>query len=142
MSTWLRNWFFATNSNIQTPISLKPLIFQAQNILSNRIHSLKYLGSTTFGFKDIVIRKSEFVAKTQFLNFCLENLEEPRECLKLRFKNSNLSRLTSLVYRQIKYIFIISTLLDQQLIKFQITFKLKRVFVFFNELLIIFSMNY
>ena len=47
---------------------------------------MKYLRSTTFGFKDIVIRKSEFVAKTQFLcfelwiilknmkvGFCLEN---------------------------------------------------------------------
>ena len=40
-------------------------MFQAQNICSNRIHSLKYLGSTTFGSKDIVNRKSEFVAKTQ-----------------------------------------------------------------------------
>jgi len=28
---------------------------------------LKYLRSATFGFKDIVIRKSEFVAMTQFL---------------------------------------------------------------------------
>jgi len=28
---------------------------------------LKYLRSATFGSKDIVIRKSEFVAKTQFL---------------------------------------------------------------------------
>ena len=46
----------------------KPLIFQIQVIWSNRIHSLKYLRSTTFGFKDIVIRKSEFVAKTQFLS--------------------------------------------------------------------------
>ena len=35
---------------------------------SNIIHSFKYPGSTTFGYKDIVIRKSEFVAKTQFLS--------------------------------------------------------------------------
>ena len=34
----------------------KPLIIQAQNIWSNRIHSLKNLGSPTFGSKDIVIR--------------------------------------------------------------------------------------
>ena len=33
-----------------------------------RIHSLKYLRYATFGSKDIVIRKSEFVAKTQFLS--------------------------------------------------------------------------
>ena len=31
------------------------------------IHSLKYLKYATFGSKDIVIKKSEFVAKTQFL---------------------------------------------------------------------------
>ena len=45
----------------------KPLKFQTQIIKSNRIHSLKYLRSSIFGPKDIVIRKSEFVAKTQFL---------------------------------------------------------------------------
>ena len=43
------------------------MIFQTQITWSNRIHSLKYLRSATFGSKDIVIRKSEFVAKTQFL---------------------------------------------------------------------------
>ena len=32
------------------------------------IHSLIYLRSATFGSIDIVIRKSEFVAKTQFLS--------------------------------------------------------------------------
>ena len=47
------------------------MIFQTQMIWSNRIHSLKYLSYATFGSKDIVIRKSEFVAKTQFL--CLNN---------------------------------------------------------------------
>ena len=31
------------------------------------IHSLKYQGSTTLGYKVIGMRKSEFVAKTQFL---------------------------------------------------------------------------
>jgi len=31
------------------------------------INSLKYLRSTTLGYKDIEIRKSEFVAKTLFL---------------------------------------------------------------------------
>ena len=39
---------------------------QTQIIWSNRIHRLKYLRSTTFGFNDIVNRKSEFVTKTQF----------------------------------------------------------------------------
>ena len=46
-------------------------MFQTQIIWFKRIHNLKYLRSTTFGSKDIVIRKSEFVAKTQFLCFCL-----------------------------------------------------------------------
>jgi len=31
------------------------------------INSLKYLRSTTLGYKDIKIRKSDFVAKTQLL---------------------------------------------------------------------------
>ena len=60
--------------------SCKPLIFQTQIIWSNRIHSLKYLRSATFGCKDIVIRKSEFVAKTQFLCFQIVVVDL---CLKL-----------------------------------------------------------
>ena len=44
----------------------KLLIFQTQIISSDRNHSLKNLRSTPLGCKDIVIRKSEFVAKTQF----------------------------------------------------------------------------
>ena len=36
------------------------------NIWSNRIHSLKYLWSSTLDCKDIRIRKLEFVIKTQF----------------------------------------------------------------------------
>ena len=71
---WIRNWVFGT-SNILTTISVeldcKPLVFRTQIIWFNRIHSLKYLRSATFGSKDIVIRKSEFVAKTQFL--CLQS---------------------------------------------------------------------
>ena len=55
------------NFNIFGTWCCKPLIFQTQIIWSNRIHSLKYLRSATFVSKDIVIRKSEYVAKTQFL---------------------------------------------------------------------------
>ena len=55
------------NLNIFRTRCCKPLIFQTQIIWSNKIHSLKYLRSATFGSKDIVIRKFEFVAKTQFL---------------------------------------------------------------------------
>jgi len=55
------------NLNIFRIRCCKPLIFQTQIIWSNKIHSLKYLRSATFGSKDIVIIKSEFVAKTQFL---------------------------------------------------------------------------
>ena len=45
----------------------KPLIFQTYMIWSNRNRSLKYLRSMSLGCKDIEIRKSKFVAKTQFL---------------------------------------------------------------------------
>ena len=38
-----------------------------QTIWSDRIHSLKYKRSTTAGCKDKRIRKTEFVARTQFL---------------------------------------------------------------------------
>ena len=55
------------NLNIFRARCCKSLIFQTQIIWSNRINSLKYLRSTTFGSKDKVIRKSEFVAKNRFL---------------------------------------------------------------------------
>ena len=55
------------NLNIFRTRDFKPLIFQTQIIWFNKIHSLKYLRSATFGSKDKVIIKSEFVAKTQFL---------------------------------------------------------------------------
>ena len=45
----------------------KPLIFQTWILLSNRMHRLKYLRSLILVCQDIGIRKSEFVAKTQFL---------------------------------------------------------------------------
>ena len=45
----------------------KPMTFQTLIVWSNRIYSLKYVKFMTLGFKDIVIRQSEFVAKTQFL---------------------------------------------------------------------------
>ena len=45
----------------------KPLIFQTYMIWSNRNHSLKYVRSMSLGCKDIGIRKSKVVAKTQFL---------------------------------------------------------------------------
>ena len=43
------------------------LIFQTKIIWCNKIHRLKYLKSTTFGCRDIGIRKSEFVSMTQLL---------------------------------------------------------------------------
>ena len=48
----------------------EPYIFQTEIIRSDRIHSLKYLRSMSMGCKDIRIRKSEIVAKTQFLWVC------------------------------------------------------------------------
>ena len=54
------------NLNIFRTRCCKHLIFQTQIIWSNRIHSLKYLRSATFGFKDIVIRKSEILISIQY----------------------------------------------------------------------------
>ena len=54
------------------PKSLKPdgvnlYYFKLRVMWSARIQSLKIQRSMTFGCKDIGVRKSEFVAKTQFL---------------------------------------------------------------------------
>ena len=58
---WIYNpYFFGTQCRTS-------LIFQTYIIWSNRIDSLKYLRFTTLESKDIRLRKSEFVAKTQFL---------------------------------------------------------------------------
>jgi len=56
---------FTTNSDI--------LIFESLIFKSRLFHSLKYLKSTTMGCKNIGIRKSELVAKIQFLRFCIRN---------------------------------------------------------------------
>ena len=65
----------------------KPLIFQTLITWFNRIHSWKYLRSTTFGSKDIVIRKSKFVTKTQFLYTSYSNFYQLRlyTAFKIRY---------------------------------------------------------
>ena len=60
-----------SNPHICATKWFKPLIFQTLNIYSNRIRSLKYLRFTRLDCKDIRIRKSEFMAKTQFLLYLL-----------------------------------------------------------------------
>ena len=45
----------------------KKMCKRCENHSFNRIHSLKYLKSTTLESKDIGFRKAEFVTKTQFL---------------------------------------------------------------------------
>jgi len=45
----------------------RPLIFQTMNSVRSNNISLKYQRFTTLDLKDIVIIKSEFVAKSQFL---------------------------------------------------------------------------
>ena len=47
-----------SNHNIFATLWCKPLIFQTQVFWSSRMHSLKYLRSTTLGCKDIGILKS------------------------------------------------------------------------------------
>ena len=67
-----RNGVFATNSNFLITIALPPdgmkLWYFKLILLELQIHSLKYIRFRTLGCKDIGIRKSEFVAKTQFLS--------------------------------------------------------------------------
>ena len=59
-------WF--SNPNIFGTQCRKPLIFQASIVWSNKSRSLKCQRFTTLESKDTGIRKSEFVAKTQFLS--------------------------------------------------------------------------
>ena len=58
-------WF--SNPNLFGTQCRKPLIFQTYLFWSNKSHSLKFQRFTTLESKDIGIRKSEFVAKSQFL---------------------------------------------------------------------------
>ena len=62
-------------------------------IRSNRLHRFKYMSQHTLVYKDIGIRKSGFVANTQFL--CSENqkskddLNNQRNKFKKHFLNSD-----------------------------------------------------
>ena len=69
MSLW--NKIKYLNLNMFRTRCCKPMIFQTQIIWSNRIHSLKYLRSTTLICRDKGIKKSEFVTMTQFLYIIL-----------------------------------------------------------------------
>ena len=62
-------WVFTTNSDFLIPFSLQPNIVDVKTMNSVRSNhlSLKYQRFTPSGYKDIGIRKFEFVAKTQFL---------------------------------------------------------------------------
>ncbi len=67
-----RNWVFATNSDFLIPISLdsnlvKPLTFQTMTSVKSYNISLKYQRFTTLGSKDIGMRKTEFVARIQWI---------------------------------------------------------------------------
>ena len=61
----LGHTFKSANPYIFGTVWFNPVIFQTYNVCSNRIPILKYLMSTTLVWKDIGIRKSEFVKKTQ-----------------------------------------------------------------------------
>ena len=92
---WVRSWSTSTkelslchklwiyNPYIFGTQCRKSLIFQTYIILSNRIHSLKYLRSTTLESKDIGFRKAEFVAKTQFLCYIPSSSTSLNALLKL-----------------------------------------------------------
>ena len=68
----LVNQFYFTPLSAPSLLNLVQKSFWNNNLATFIIHNLKYLRSTTLGSKDIVIRKSEFVAKTQFLYKSLE----------------------------------------------------------------------
>ena len=71
MSPCHKFWF--SNPYIFWPLCCKPLIFQTYIIWSNRSHSLKCQMSTKLDYKDMGIRKSEFVT---FRNiYCVINKE-------------------------------------------------------------------
>ena len=99
LSLCIKLWF--SNTYIFSTCWSKPLIFQTLIFSSNRIHSLKYLRFTAFDYKDIEIRKSYFVTKTQFLyeyetlvmyltnilQYCKFMNVEPRLCIYLTYYN-------------------------------------------------------
>ena len=64
-----KNWVIATNWKSLQPGGVILWYFKLRllDLSGFRIHSLKYLRSMTLGCNDTEIRKSEFVAKTQFL---------------------------------------------------------------------------
>ena len=59
----------SSDPNIFATWWCKPVIFQTYIIVSISINRLKNVRSKTLGYKDMEIRKSEFVAKTQLLYF-------------------------------------------------------------------------
>ena len=64
--------------------SRRPIIFQTVNFVISNSHSSKYLWFTSSSFKDIEIRKFEFVAKTQFFNGLPLSCSYGNENMKLR----------------------------------------------------------
>ena len=62
-----RKWVFATNSNVQVPISSQPDSVILWYFKLRFFDNYQFEISPTLGCKDIKIRKSEFVAKSQFL---------------------------------------------------------------------------
>ena len=78
-------WFY--NPNISGTQCRKPLIFQTYIFWSNKSHSLKFQRFTTLESKDIGIRKSEFVTKSQFLYRSLIHKNQFRSSAGSNFKH-------------------------------------------------------
>ena len=107
----------SSNPNIFAASWCKALIFQILIVLSISINSLKYLRSSTLGYKDIEIRKSEYVAKIKFLSGSAKNIlwlltlftknvyrrvwEEYKQNSFFRFPQSNCSTLMYLVNKKL-----------------------------------------
>ena len=76
----------------------KPFIFQTQIISSTRIYNFKYLRPTALGWKDIWIKKSEFVAKNK-TRYPVTIFKNSSMCffpitIKKRIKRPNLKNLS------------------------------------------------
>ena len=69
MNSEIKKLIVIKDFNLSHKLKLKPLIFQTKIYLFylTEFTVLNYLRSKKLGCKDIEIRKSEFVAKTQFL---------------------------------------------------------------------------
>jgi len=82
----------ATNSDLLVSISLQPVTFQSIRLFDLTELKVWNINNTALGFKDIRIRKSEFVAFINMLKVLVRTKEMTSKSIKFRkfwknFKN-------------------------------------------------------